>query len=213
MSLLIEPFGEWVDDLTRDDDDVDEHGGGSMGLHDDLRRSRGDFIEADYAWALSEDYHRPPAQALFWYVSAEKLRPRLGQRDDEEGRSNWSSLWRSGETSLGLYERLAQGAGWRFDWSARCEARTFAMWFAASQISSRYPYAEIRDNLIHKSMRPIDLLRCKLSFIGASQFDPRSDRWLRFALSRECRSLMNSPRFRIRWTRRHDERGCLLFIQ
>ena len=48
--------------------------------------------------------------------------------------------------------------------------------------SSRYPYAGIRDNLIHKSMRPIDLLRCKLSFIGASQFDPRSDRWLRIAL-------------------------------
>jgi hypothetical protein len=28
-------------------------------------------------------------------------------------------------------------------------------------------------------MMPIDLLRCKLSFFGASKFDPRSDRWVR----------------------------------
>jgi len=31
-------------------------------------------------------------------------------------------------------------------------------------------------------MQPIDLLRCKLSFFGATQFDPRSDRWLRICL-------------------------------
>ena len=31
-------------------------------------------------------------------------------------------------------------------------------------------------------MRPIDLLRAKLAFFGARNFDPRSDRWLRIAL-------------------------------
>ena len=31
-------------------------------------------------------------------------------------------------------------------------------------------------------MRPIDLLRFKLAFFGASRFDPRSDRWLRICL-------------------------------
>jgi hypothetical protein len=50
------------------------------------------------------------------------------------------------------------------------------------QIAARHSYAEIRDNLIHATMRPIDLLRCKLAFFGASQFDPRSDRWLRITL-------------------------------
>ena len=29
---------------------------------------------------------------------------------------------------------------------------------------------------------PIDMLRCKLSFFGASKFDPKSDRWTRIAL-------------------------------
>ena len=48
-----------------------------------------------------------------------------------------------------------------------------------AQIAARYPYAEIRDNTIDAAMLPIDLLRAKLSFFGACQFDPRSDRWLR----------------------------------
>ena len=31
-------------------------------------------------------------------------------------------------------------------------------------------------------MRPIDILRAKLAFFGARNFDPRSDRWLRITL-------------------------------
>ncbi len=31
-------------------------------------------------------------------------------------------------------------------------------------------------------MLPIDLLRAKLSFFGATKFDPRSDRWLRITM-------------------------------
>ena len=50
------------------------------------------------------------------------------------------------------------------------------------QLVARHPYAEIRDNLVAADLRPIDLLRCKLSFFGASRFDPRSDLWLRIAL-------------------------------
>ena len=45
-----------------------------------------------------------------------------------------------------------------------------------------FPYAEIHDNTISAEMQPIDLLRCKLSFFGASKFDPRSDRWLRITM-------------------------------
>ena len=50
------------------------------------------------------------------------------------------------------------------------------------QIAARHPYSEIRDNLIGARMRPIDILRCKLAFFGATRFDPRSDRWLRITL-------------------------------
>jgi hypothetical protein len=46
----------------------------------------------------------------------------------------------------------------------------------------RYPYGEIQDNLIGEQCLPIDMLRCKLSFFGASKFDPKSDRWTRITL-------------------------------
>jgi hypothetical protein len=51
-----------------------------------------------------------------------------------------------------------------------------------AQITADHPYAEVQDNLIAADMLPIDLLRCKLAFFGASQFDPRSDRWVRINL-------------------------------
>ena len=44
------------------------------------------------------------------------------------------------------------------------------------------PYSEIRDTLIGRDCLPIDMLRCKLSFFGASKFDPKSDRWTRITL-------------------------------
>lgn len=50
------------------------------------------------------------------------------------------------------------------------------------QTLAHCPYGEIRDNLIARSCLPIDMLRCKLSFFGASRFDPRSDRWTRITL-------------------------------
>jgi len=51
-----------------------------------------------------------------------------------------------------------------------------------AQMGARFPYAEVRDNLIAEDILPIDLMRCKLAFFGASHFDPRSDRWVRISL-------------------------------
>jgi hypothetical protein len=51
-----------------------------------------------------------------------------------------------------------------------------------AQLAARYPYGEIQDNLIGAGCLPIDMLRCKLSFFGASKFDPKSDRWTRITL-------------------------------
>jgi hypothetical protein len=45
-----------------------------------------------------------------------------------------------------------------------------------------FPYAEIRDNIVDTDMRPIDLLRFKLAFFGASKFDPKSELWTRITL-------------------------------
>ena len=51
-----------------------------------------------------------------------------------------------------------------------------------AQLIAQCAFGEIRDNTIAADMRPIDLLRCKLSFFGAMKFDPRSDRWLRITM-------------------------------
>ena len=59
---------------------------------------------------------------------------------------------------------------------------THFAWTAAEA----HPYAEIQDNLIDATMLPIDLLRCKLSFFGATKFDPRSNRWVRISLFQDA---------------------------
>ena len=50
------------------------------------------------------------------------------------------------------------------------------------QMAQVAPYADVRDNLIDESLRPIDMLRCKLACFGATRFDPRSDRWVRITM-------------------------------
>jgi hypothetical protein len=50
------------------------------------------------------------------------------------------------------------------------------------QIATRHPYAEVQNNLLDATMRPIDLLRCKLACFGATRFDPKSDRWVRITM-------------------------------
>ena len=49
-------------------------------------------------------------------------------------------------------------------------------------IIEKFPYSEILDNTIGEHLMPIDMLRFKLSFFGASKFDPKSDRWVRVNL-------------------------------
>ena len=50
------------------------------------------------------------------------------------------------------------------------------------QATARRPYAEIRNNLIAADCLPIDMLRSKLAYFGASKFDPKSELWTRITL-------------------------------
>jgi hypothetical protein len=50
------------------------------------------------------------------------------------------------------------------------------------QTMAATPYGEIQANLWHRDMKPMHLLRTKLSFFGASRFDPKSDRWVRVTM-------------------------------
>ncbi len=178
-TLLLEPHGDLVDDLADEmaADEVAEFridGAQRCGaLMADIQRG--------YPWALSIDFTQPNETALFWYASEEKLEPRLGVRADEPGADLEQPLTIARDIA-DLHRALA-----------RCSAEeTVGQFLIASpehrhtvrrvQILTRYPYAEIRENLIARGMRAVDILRCKLAFFGVTRFDPRSDKWLRITL-------------------------------
>ena len=176
VSLLIEPHGDLVDDLA-DEMSVDEttpfaiDGAVSIAA---FRRC----IATHYGWALSIDFASAAAQARFWYVSEEKLEPRLGERYEEAGAERELPIGVArGVRALddALADRDPEESLYEFLISCPEHRHTVRR----VQLAAVHPYSEIHDNLLDAKMKPLDLLRCKLSFFGATKFDPKSDRWLR----------------------------------
>lgn len=183
LSLMLEPYGELVDDLTRCMD-ADEHLSFFIDGAMPMSRLR-EIIEAQCHWAISVDYEQPHNRARFWYTSAEKLEPRVGERFEEEGAEYEQPLC-IGYFIKQLYDDLLQvdGAQSLADFLlAQPEHRHTAR---RVQNLVSHPYAEVQDNVIAADMLPIDLLRCKLSFFGAAKFDPRSDRWVRICMYQDA---------------------------
>lgn len=178
VTLLLEPHGVLVDDLA-DAMDIDEAPEfaipGRLAPKELLAK-----IETHYAWALATDYAAPAARARFWYVSEEKLEPRLGNRQTEEG------------AHLELPLAIGRDVKALADALRATTAPSLAHFLVTSPEHrhvvrrvlgiDRHPYGEIRDNLVGAGIRPIDMLRCKLSFFGCTRFDPRSDLWLRITM-------------------------------
>ena len=179
VSLMLEPHGDLVDGLADcmiADEKATFRLDGAMTV-----AALSGCLENHYGWALTIDFDQPENAARFWYVSEEKLEPRLGNRFEEEGASLEQPL---------CIARLARDmhialADWPDDTPlaafllAHPEHRLMAR---RAQIAQRHPFAEVQDNLIADDMLPIDLMRCKLAFFGASRFDPRSDKWVRISL-------------------------------
>ncbi|MCR9177469.1 MAG: hypothetical protein NXI19_15865 [Alphaproteobacteria bacterium] len=138
-------------------------------------------IDRVYDWALALDFDDPEAVRHFWYVSEEKLEPRLGDRHEEPGADKEMPLAIARDIQ-GLRQALRTRAQDEPIAALLMERPEFRHLVRRAQTVARYPYAEIRDNLIGRACLPIDLLRCKLSFFGASKFDPKSDLWTRITL-------------------------------
>lgn len=178
-SLILEPYGALVDDLTdqmADDvaDTVRLDGRMSVGTVKHL-------IRQSFAWALELNWQNTKACARAWYVSAEKLEPRLGERHDEPI-ADYEQPLAPARDATAAYEALAM-------WEDTTPVARFLMAhpdhrlaILRAQLVANAPYGEIRDNTIDADMLPIDMLRAKLSFFGAGQFDPRSDRWVRICM-------------------------------
>ena len=143
-----------------------------------------EIIETRYAWVLKINLNSDNSRARFWYRSEEKEEPRLGWRHKEPGADK--------EMRLGI----AQNVKCLYD-QIRLEKRSLESITVAEfllnapiwretvqrvQSLKNCRYAEIQDNLLEDTCRPINLLRCKLAMFGATKFDPKSDLWIRIAL-------------------------------
>lgn len=183
VSLMMEPYPDLVDALA-DEMDADEQAPYTLVGSMALARVR-ELIEAHFAWTAAIDFSTAEGRARFWYVSEEKLEPRLGERAQEEG----ASL----ELPLCVAEQVQALVRDLPSWNDRATVADFLLAHPVHrqvlrriQLAEAHPYAEIQDNLIDAAMLPIDLLRCKLSFFGATKFDPRSNRWVRISLFQDA---------------------------
>ncbi|WP_299851289.1 hypothetical protein [uncultured Roseovarius sp.] len=174
-SILMEPYGGLVDGLSCCMSADEAHFyriDGSMSI-----ATLKALIEDIYAWALEIDWTSRDAQARVWYVSEEKLEPRMGERFDEPIEPYEQPLC-PGRDAARMYADLKGFAdGPVAIFLLRHPEHRHVV--RRAQIAAKHPYAEIRDNTISSDVMPIDLLRAKLSFFGACHFDPRSDRWVR----------------------------------
>ena len=173
-SILIELYPDRVDDLetTAGSDEREEVRPG-MAV-EALQR----MVEDRYGWALEVDFDPPESRALFWYYSKEKEEPRLGFRYEEPGADQELRLGIARQ-AVNLHRTLeradpAMPVG-RF-LLANPELRQTVR---RIQSLDDAPYAEIHENLLDRDCEPVDLLRCKLSMLGASRFDPKSLLWTR----------------------------------
>jgi len=177
VSMLIELYPELVDELEKKLS-VDRRIiiDTSQSIHQLLHN-----IESIYDWALTIDFENRKNQTYFWYVSANKLEPRLGYRFSEEGADKEMALDIARAVQK-LHKRLLKT-------DRQCTLMEFLLRYPDHrhtvnrvQTIQTYLYGEIRDNLIGRNCTPVDLLRYKLAFMGASKFDPKSSLWTRITL-------------------------------
>ncbi len=178
-SLILEPYGSLVDglcDCMADSNTEAFRIDVAMEVVE-VRR----LLDRSFGWALDVDWQDPQNLARAWYVSEEKLEPRLGERFEEPA-ADYEQPLAPARDAAAAYEVLKS-------WDADAPIADVLLrhpehrhTIRRAQISRVAPYGEIRDNTIAADLLPIDMLRAKLSFFGATRFDPRSDRWVRICM-------------------------------
>lgn len=179
LALMLEPHGDLIDGLA---DCMTANEAKGFAIDGAMTVSTARRILAEhYAWALQIDFSRPENNARFWYVSEEKLEPRLGFRFVEEGAELEQPLCIA-RLAVALNARLGAWPDDETIASLLLQEPEQRFMVRRLQIVANYPLAEVQANLIEDRVLPIDLMRCKLAFFGASRFDPRSDKWVRISL-------------------------------
>ena len=176
-SIFIEPFPQLINDLTK-----------QMGSKEKKSVFVGynvkdiiQIIKENYKWALNIDISSSDENYFFWYTSQAKLEPRLGVtlKDDGYQKQLPFDISHQVQKALKILIKLPENMTGSEAMINHPEIRNIIRRVIINKTS---PYSEIQDNLVGRDMRPIDILRCKLSFFGASKYDPKSDLWTRITL-------------------------------
>ena len=177
VSLIIEPHGALVDDLaeTMSTTEIPK-------FKADMSLSELKEVVADsYQWATTIDFSLGESQHHFWYYSEDKLEPRFGSKGVDDGVEKEMPL-AIGRDVHDLNEKLLETSNATSLSDFVMSYPQFRHIIRRIQNTFVRPYSEVQDNLLSETMRPLDLLRFKLAFFGASKFDPKSNLWTRISM-------------------------------
>ena len=140
-----------------------------------------EILESRYKKILRIDFSKNENNQNFWFISKNKEEPRLADRFEEKGSDLEQPLAIARDIKK-LYEVLSVAKNSSTIDKFLLKNNYLRHVVRRAFIVEKFPYSEIQDNTISKSIIPIDMLRLKLSFFGALKFDPRSDKWLRICM-------------------------------
>tara|TARA_Y100001970_G_scaffold269839_1_gene362946 strand:- start:393 stop:2054 length:1662 start_codon:yes stop_codon:yes gene_type:complete len=179
VSLMIEPYDDIANSLiSQMSSDEDKYFNiPTNRTVEDLRK----IIEAKYSEILKIDFSKKENNQNFWFISKNKEEPRLANRFEEIGGDLEQPLAIARDIKK-LYEVLDVSKNSSTIDNFLAHNNDLRHVVRRAFIAEKFPYSEIQDNIIGRSLVPIDMLRLKLSFFGAIKFDPRSDKWLRISM-------------------------------
>ena len=179
VSMMMEPYDDIIDPLINKMSSEEEK---YFNIPTDRTVSElRDILEEKYEDILKIDFEKKENNQNFWFISKNKEEPRLADRFKENGSELEQPLAIARDIKK-LYKKLLVTKNSSKIDKFLLNNSELRHVIRRAFIVEKFPYSEIQDNTIGKSIVPIDMLRLKLSFFGALKFDPRSDKWLRICM-------------------------------
>ena len=179
ISMMMEPYDNIIEPLVKNMSSDEEKYFNIPSSRKLIELKK--IIETKYKSILNINFNDKKSNTFFWFISKNKEEPRIANRFEEYG-SNLEQPLAIAREIKKVYEKI----------SSENLSKTVADFLVDNDelrhvirrifISEKFQYSEIQDNTISESLIPIDMLRLKLSFLGAQKFDPRSDKWLRICM-------------------------------
>ena len=179
VSILMEPYDNIVEPLISTMSSNEEKYF-NIPTHKTVRDLI-NILEKYYSNLINIDFNKDENNHNFWFISKNKEEPRIANRFKEKG----SELEQPLAIGRDIYQLYARALN--FKQSAPLsrflmDNNDLRHVVRRAFLIEDFPYSEIQDNTIGHKLIPIDMLRLKLSFFGACNFDPRSEKWLRICM-------------------------------